>query len=266
MASMTAITGLGRSLEPRLRSHRIVLAGALVSAVVYAAIASATGRELPDALIAAIAVFIAWAIGRELDPDRPQVAAWTMPLALGAVMYDMPSALASAVALIGVRVVAGTIGAAVTWVDIAALALLGFLSGSEPVLWIVGLTLAIWLMTLPEVGSLRFAGLASLVAGMGLGLWLAEPSSVEITRNAYLLAAAGGAVMMLAMRPSTVISVTDARTGPVDAGRIGLARKVAGSFIMWAAVMGGVSGFWMVSPVLAALVATAVAKWLSPGA
>jgi len=35
---------------------------------------------------------------------------------------------------------------------------------------------------------------------------------------------------------------------------------------MWAAVMGGVAGFWMVSPVLAGLVATAFAKWFSRGA
>ncbi len=266
MASFTTFTGLGRSIDPRLRSHRIAFAGALASAVLYAAIAAATDRELSDALTVALVVFIAWAIGRELDPDLPQVAVWAMPLGFAALLYDMPSALASAVALIGIRVVAGTIGSAVTWVDVAALAFLGFLSGSEPVLWIAGLTLTIWLVTSPEVGSLRFVGLASLGAGIGLGAWLADPSNVEIAQDAYLLAAAGGAVMMLAMRPSAVISITDARTGPVDAGRVGLARKVAGAFIMWAAVMGGVAGFWMVSPVLAALVATAFAKWFSPGA
>ncbi len=113
---------------------------------------------------------------------------------------------------------------------------------------------------------MKYAALASLVAGLLAGAWFAEPVTAEITQDAYLLAALGGAVMMLAMKPSVMISQTDARTGPVDIARVGLARKAAGSFLMWAAVMGGVAGFWMLSPVLAALTATAIAKWFSPGA
>lgn len=266
MTSLTSLTGLGRSLEPRLGQHRLAIAGAVAAGVVYAAIAAVSGRRLSDALIAALAVFIAWAIGRELDPDRSRVGAWAMPIAFVAVIYDIPSALASAVVLIAVRVVAGTIGGRVTWIDVGALGLLGYVSGSHQILWIVGLTLAIWLLSAPEVGPLRYVALTAVVVGLGAGAWIAEPTSVEVTQDAYLLAALGGAVMMLAMKPSAVISVTDARTGTVDADRIGLARKAAGAFLMWAAVMGGVAGFWMISPVLAALTATALAKWFSAGA
>lgn len=266
MAGHDLITGLGRSIEPRLRSHRVAFAGALTSSVVYAGIAAVYDRPTTDAFIAGVAVFIAWAIGRELDPDRPNTGAWAMPFAFAALVYDMPSALAAAIALLGVRVVAGTIGARVTWLDVGALALIGFGSGSEQVLWIVGLVIGMWLLSAPEVGSLRYVALGALVVGLLAGAWFAEPVSVEITQDAYLLAALGGAVMMLAMKPSVMISKTDARTGPIDVSRVGLARKVAGSFLMWAAVMGGVAGFWMISPVLAALTATAIAKWFSPGA
>jgi hypothetical protein len=266
MSSFTTITGLGRSIDPRLQSHRVAIGGALTAGAAYAAIAAATDQALSDALIAAVVVFLAWANGRELDPDRPLVGVWAMPLVFAASIYDLPSALVSAVALIAIRVVAGTVGSAVTWVDIVALVLLGFLSGSEPVLWIVGLTLTIWVMTAPEVGPLRYVGLGALAVGVGVGAWLAESSIAEVTQDAYLLAAVGGAVMMLAMRPSTMISTTDAHTGPVDPTRVGLARKAAGTFIMWAAVMGGVAGFWMVSPILAALMSTAFAKWFSAGA
>ena len=266
MASLTAFTGLGRSLDPELRSHRTAFVGALAGAVLYAFIAAALDRPLSDALIAGVVVFLAWAVGRELDPDRPQVGEWAMPLAFAALIHDMPSALAAAVALVGIRVVAGTVGARVTWIDIAVLGFVGVLSGAEPVLWIVGLTLAVWLMSAPEVGSFKYVGMGALGVGMAIGAWLAEPSLVEITQEAYLLAAGGGVVMMLAMTPSAVISMTDARTGPVSEVRVGLARKAAGAFIMWAAVMGGVAGFWMISPVLAALVAMMFAKWFSRGA
>lgn len=266
MASLTAITGLGRSIEARNRSHRIAFSGVLVAAVLYAGIAIVDDRPRSEILIAGVAVFIAWAVGRELDPDRPNVAAWAMPVAFAALVYDMPSALASAVALVGIRVVAGTIGGRVMWLDVGVLAFLGYVVGSQQVLWMVGLALAIWLLNAPEVGSLRYIALASLAGGFVAGAWFAEPVSVEITQDAYLLAALGGGVMMLAMKPSVMISTTDARTGTIDAARVGLARKVAGAFLMWAAVMGGVAGFWMISPVLAALTATATAKWFSPGA
>ncbi len=266
MASLTSITGLGRSFDPRLRSHRLAFSGVLLAAVVYTAIAVVDDRPLSGALMAGVIVFIAWAIGRELDPDRPTVAVWAMPVAFAALVYDMPSALASAIALIGIRVVAGTIGGRVTWLDVGVLALLGFAAGSEQVLWLVGLALAIWLLSAPEVGSLRYIALATLVAGLVVGAWMADAPAVEITQDAYLLAAFGGAVMLLAMKPSVVISPTDAPSGDIDPDRVGLARKVAGAFLMWAAVMGGVAGFWMISPVLAALSATAFAKWFSPGA
>lgn len=266
MDRLTSITGIGRSLQPDLRSHRIALAGAVLAAVSYAAVAVVTERELTDALIVGVVVFIAWAVGRELDPDRPGVAAWSIPIAFAASIHDLPSAVASAVALIGIRLVAGTIGAAVTWLDVAAFAVLGLAAGSTTGLWIVAVTMAIWLWTAPEVGRLKYAALGSLTAGAGVSLYVFESQDAVITQEAYVLAAVAGIVMMLAMHPGTVVSTMDARTGPIHGGRIDLARKAAGAFVMWAAVMGGVEGFWMVSPVLAGLMATAFAKWFSRGA
>ena len=68
------------------------------------------------------------------------------------------------------------------------------------------------------------------------------------------------------MTPKTMTSVADTRSDLLSVHRVGLARKTAGTFIMWAAVMGGVAGFWVLSPLLAALIATAFAKWFSAGA
>ena len=242
------------------------MGGALASAVAYAAVAAATERPFFGVPIAALAVFLAWAISRELDPDRPKVASWSMALAFGALVYELPSAAAAAVALIAVRVIAGTVGKQITWVDVVALAVFGVAAGSNPVIWLPGLAIGMWLASSPEVGDLRYFGLAALVAGGGVSAWFAGPSSVEITQEAYILAAVGAAAMLFAMTPRTVVAMTDSRSGPVDASRVALARRAAGSFLMWGAVMGGVAGFWMVSPILAALIATGYAKWFSPGA
>jgi len=266
MVGFTSITGIGRALEPRLRSHRVVLVGAAIGAVAYLALALATERDVADAPFAGISVFLAWAVTRELDPDRPHIALWAMPVAFAALVYVVPSALASAVVLIGIRLIAGTVGAAVTRLDIAAFALLGLAAGASPILWTVALTMAIWLWAAPEVGRLKYVALGSLIAGIGLGLGLSNPPDVSITQEAYVLAAFAGIVMMFAMQPKKVASETDARLGQVSEARVGLARKAAGGFLMWAALMGGVSGFWMLSPVLAALGTTAFAKWFSPEA
>lgn len=266
MAGMTSLTGIGRLLQPQLRSHRIVLAGAALAGVLYALVALVTERNPADAVLVALAVFVAWATGRELDPDRTRVAVLAMPIALVASFYSLPSVLAAAVAMIAIRLVAGTIGAAITPVDIVGLVFIGFVSGSTPVLWIVALAIAMWLLTSAEAGRLKFLGLVSLAGGTALGVVRAEIQDVAITQDAYLLAAFGGAVMLLAMSPKTIMSQNDARTGIVDPGRVTLARKAAGSFLMWAAVMGGVAGFWTISPILAALAATAAVKWFLPGA
>lgn len=259
-------TGLGRSLGPRLATHRIAFVGAGLAAVAYGVIAVIDDRPLIGSLIAGVAVFIGWAAGRELDPDRSHVAVWAMPIAFVALVYDMPSLVASAVAVLALRVVAGTVGRPVAWIDIGVLAFVGYAAGSQQVLWLAGLAIAIWLLSAPEVGSLRYVAVVVLAIGLLAGAWTTALGTIEITQDAYLLAALGGVVMMLAMTPSDVISETDAGTGTVEASRVGLARKTAGSILMWAAVMGGVAGFWAVSPILAALVATAIAKWFSPGA
>ncbi len=263
---MTSITGIGRSLQPNLRTHQVALTGAVLAATGYAAVAAFTDRDVADALAVGLAVLISWMIGRELDPDRTTVAVIAMPLAFVASVYVVPSLLAAFAVLIAVRLVAGTVGAAITPVDLAVLAFIGFVTGSTSVLWIVGLAIGMWLFTSPEVGKLKPYGLVALIAGTVIGAMVADAQDIAITQEAYVLAAVGGVVMMLAMSPKTIVSNTDARSGIVEARRVGLARKAAGSFVMWAAIMGGVAGFWMVSPVLAALTATVVVKWFSAGA
>lgn len=265
MAGTTHVSGLGRHLDPSLPSNRFALFGTVVAlGVLGAASLLVDDRSLLGAVFGAIAVFLGWAAGRELDPDRPGSAALAMGLALAFALVDVPSALATGVALMGLRLVAGTVGAALKPVDIVAIAGIGVVAAAVPTLWIVGIAVAMWVWSAPEVGDLRRIAVVAYAAGIAAGIavaawrtWAGDGYDYEITETAYVLAAVAAAAMLFAVRPIAVVSVTDAGDAVIDARRVRYARIAAGSFTMWAAVMGGVAGFWSMGPVVAALVAAA---------
>ena len=266
MAAPHIPSAVSRRLEPSYASNRFAIAGFVVALLVLGAKALITNdMTLVGALFAAVGVFLGWAAGRELDPGTPGVAALGMVLALAIAVFVPPAALATGVAMIGLRLVSGTTGAPVTWLDLAVFAGLGLVSGGSPVLWIVGGAIVMWLLRAPEVGPLRTWVTVAFAVGAACGLgWLwyqwndGRIDDVVITATAYVLAAAAGAAMMLAARPVSVTAPTDVGGGDVDRLRIRFARLAAGSFCMWAAVIGGTAGFWGIAPIFAALVAAAI--------
>lgn len=270
MASYTDITGLGRAFDHRLHSNRIALGGGVVAfAVLLVVSVGIDGESLVRggvaAFFGAVGVFLGWAMARELDPDLPSAATWAMALSLGFAVFVAPSALVTGVVLIAVRLVAGTVGASVKPGDVAVLAGIGFLAASTPVLWIVLLTVGMWLWAAPEVGHRRTIAMLSYavgaLAGGGVVVWTVtrgEGYDLDITTAAYALAALAGLAMMVASRPIGVSSVIDAGGAVIDARRLQMARVATGSFCMWAAVIAGVDGFWSVGPAFAALVVAAI--------
>ena len=258
-------SAMARGIDPRLASNRFALGGFAAALAVLGGVAFFTDRTFLEAVFGAVAVFLGWAIGRELDPDTPRVAAFSLVLALAFAVFAAPSALVTGVALIGVRLVAGTVGAPVSVFDLIVLPVIGVLAALTPSLWIVGIAIAMWLLRAPEVGRLRTIATVAFLAGAAGGLafmyweWSeGRLADVEIGFAAYGLAALAGLAMMLAARPVRVTVQTDCRSGPVDPVRIRFARMAAGAFSMWAAVMGGTEAFWAMGPVFAALVVAAV--------
>ena len=270
MASYTDITGLGRSFDHRLHSNRIALGGGVVAfAVLLVVSVGVDGDSFASAGLAAVfgavGVFLGWAMARELDPDLPSAATWAMALTLGIAVFVVPSALVTGVVLIAARLVAGTVGASVKVGDVVVLAGIGFLAASTPVLWIVLLTVGLWLWAAPEVGDRRtmaiLAYAVGALAGGAVVAWTVvrgEGYDLDITTAAYGLAALAGLAMMVASRPIAVSTVVDAGGAVIDARRLQMARVATGSFCMWAAVISGVDGFWSISPAFAALVIAAI--------
>ncbi len=260
------VTGIGRPLDLGLRSNRVAVAGFVLGTVIGAGVGwYRADRSIVGALITGLAVFVAWATARELTPDYPSAATVAAVLALAAALVAPPSILVSGVALIGLRLVAGTVGAAVSRFDVGVLVVLGVVAGVIPVLWITAIAIGAWVWAAPEVGHRRRVAGILFVVGVASGLALAYVlgreygwAEIEITTTAYVLTAFAGGVMLLAARPTRVISQVDAGTARIDVARIRLARLAAGSFVMWATVMGGVAGFVAIAPATAALVATAV--------
>jgi hypothetical protein len=262
-------TGLGRVLDPSHPSNRHAMIGAGLAFVAFAAISTIDDRfTVVGAVAIAVSVFLAWALGRELDPDTPRVATVAMVLAAAAVLADPPSAIITGVTLLAVRLIVGTVGAPVSVVDVAVLAGVGAIAGAEPTLWIVGLAIAIWLWSAPEVGRLRPAAMVAITVGAGVGaaygwmrVWPDGMPLADVDATAYVLGSIAAMAMFIASRPRTVVTVTDADGTPLDIARVRLGTIAAGSFCMWAAVVGGTPGFWAMGPVFAALLTTAIFRF-----
>ena len=258
-------TAIGRHFDFRLPSNRIAIGGSVV-AFGALAVASLFTDDLTiiGAGFAAVGVFIAWAVSRELDPGMPSAATWTMVLALAFAFWSLPGALVSGVTLIGIRLIVGSVGVRLTLVDALSFALIGGAAMIDPIGWMAAAMIAIWLWTAPEVGKRRRIGQAwfavGVIGGIAVGLlatWGDSPFDAEVTATAYVLAAIAGGAMLFAARPVQVTAETDGGSGTIDAVRVRFGRLAAGSACMWAAVIAGVDGFWQLGPVFAALVVAA---------
>lgn len=265
------MSGFGRHFDLSLRSNRIAIGGSFAAFAVLAARSFVDADlSIVGAAAASVAVFLGWAIGRELDPDRTGVATVGMALSLLFALFATPSAAMTAVAMLALRMIVGSVGSAVSSVDVGVLFLLGAVAGSKATVWIVGIAIAMWLASAPEVGRRRRVAIIvfamGVAAGLGYAWWQSGSpgSTAEVTGAAYALAAIAAAVMLLAARPSPVTSSDDRGSSIINTDRVRLARLAAGSFCMWAAVMGGVAGFWAIGPVFAALTATAIYRTVKP--
>lgn len=264
MVDPTQHSGLGRGFDFSLRSNRIAVAGFAI-AVAVLGVSSVWRDDLTilGAVSAAIAVFLGWAIGRELEPEMPGAATIAMGVSLGFALFTVPGAIATGVAMLALRMTSGTVGTRIGWGDTITIGLIGLATGLNPNLLVSALVVAMWLWAAPEVGRRRPHALGALASGAAVGIaWVLLGTegypTVEVTGTAYVLAALAGAAMLFSARPIAISVENDVGTAVVSAQRVRMARIAAGSICLWAAVWGGVAGFWEVGPVFAGLIAAAV--------
>lgn len=243
--SLRRWTAIGRPLEPDWPTNRAVLVLAPLGALVAAGFAAFGPLERavgPAAASGAGAVFLGWALGRELAPD-PQPAAFAAMALTFAAALAVPggSFFALLVALMLARLVNRTVGLPARPLDvglavglgmafavtsatpsIAAVAALAFaldmsLPEGEPSRhWPAVATLLVFAGALMVWERVSTTGLPGADAPADLGLLAAVPTSVVIA----LVAIVQTALALTTLRLRHPSSVCDARARPLHAGRV----------------------------------------------
>jgi hypothetical protein len=129
-------TGLYRRVDFAYPSNRLAVIVSIIASVLVAGIT----KDVSIAILCAATTFSAWALGRELDPDRPRTAnlsAITVGLILTVLAFNgrlilqdaLLGALVTATMMVIARVMTRSTGLAATALDAAALFVVAFGSG-----------------------------------------------------------------------------------------------------------------------------------------
>jgi hypothetical protein len=262
------ITRLGRPFDWSRTSNRISLLGPAVVGLGSLGWDLAMGNT-PDyvgALWASITAFLAWAAARELDPDRPHTATLAMVLAAVAAVtgvWDVPLGV-SAAALLGLRVLAGTVGGDLKPVDLMVLIGLAVFSGTRIEGWVVVLLLILGLLDSRPPGYLY--ALPTMVVGAGVGAYLADVGlpGGPVSDEVYLWALVTVAAIPLAVRLTRIRSRTDIFDHPIRWPNVRAARVMAGFVVIGGLLASTANEVVLLVPVLAALLATALTRTFRP--
>jgi hypothetical protein len=234
-------THVGRVIDPRNPSNLFALA---VSGAAGAA-GLVLGGSLGAGISAGLATFLAWALGRELDPDRPWTAG-AAAVATGAVSLAIPAEAGTlAVLLVAARVTLRPTGLPPTVLDLVGLTVVAGFFARSPAGWSAGMALAFALArdtTLPppaERTQLGFAAaaavlvtaVATLTDALG-GPWQA-PDAYEAT------IAALGLIAGITLPRETPRSRCDATPAIMSDERLQWARWTVLGALVLAGVVGG---------------------------
>lgn len=255
---------LGRPVDPRHPTNLallIVLAAVLAGVVIVRLTAGAALLDgLYGSLRATLAVFLAWALAREIDPDHPLSAFVATALALPAALLLPPAVLLlSFLLLLPLRTVNRTVGLPARPADAAVtLGLVWFVW--QGYLW-VGVTLAGAFLFdgLLSAPNRRRIGLAGVPVGVGAWTWIVHGGSAPgAPHGAWLAGTAAAAVVFLPVvaGSSRVTSVGDVTGEPLDPRRVQAAQALALLAGVGTAVVGGEAGVSALLPLWSALAGT----------
>lgn len=264
-------SSLARTVDLRSPSNRFALLAAALGVLVGAvatllltdlSVLGAIGRGLAYGVTA----FLAWSIGRELDPDDPRTARYGV-FAYAVTAWTGPPALAATVAvLLAARIVSRTSGRPPTRWDLAAVVVVAAVAALSPVGFVTGLALAYALYAdtrlpdrAPEV-DLHIAAAAtavvtvtvSLVAGSFWSDWRG-PDVLELLVLLATLA------VVAVLRIDHVDSTGDYTDRPVLAHRVMQARVLTLVTAVAAILWTGAAGVGALAGVLAAILAIGIA-------
>ena len=220
-------SALGRPIDPRFPSNRLVMAGSVAAGIGIALFGLLVAEPLPSSAFAAgMAVFLAWAIGRELDPDYNASAAVAMVAAFGYSIFAAPSLLLAAGMLIATRLIVGTVGIRIKPIDRLVLLGLGGFLGSA-VVSMAAIPALMAGIVINEQRS-RVSLILALATGSAGALVFAirQPEVAWAGPGALSLAAAAVVILsLLYISPATQLAASpDLGSGSLESWRISAAR------------------------------------------
>ena len=239
-----AMTSLGRSIDLTYPSNRLaVIASALAALIVAAGAALGVGIAAGP-IAAAGAVFISWAIARELDPDHSTSAGIAMALSfLAIILLGEVSLFLGAGILLGTRMISGTVGASLRGIDIvvllgvaALLAMQGTAAAGVPIL-IAGVATS----ERPARRAVLIAGSIGLVVGVTAVLsGTAVVSFPEAPSAAWAIVIAVATIAAIPATPPR--STTDIGSRSLESSRLTGARIAAALTVVIAVAVAGENG------------------------
>jgi hypothetical protein len=258
-------SGIGRPLDPRLGSNRIAIAGALLGTVLALILQWNNGESVSIFAAGAmgVGVFLAWAIARELDPDHPTSATIAVIIAAGAIAFGPFAAGAAAVAMLGARVMAGTVGTHLRPADIVVLTAAAAYAGTQPEAWgAAALLIAAVLVARPRrAGAIAAIFAVSTVAGAALtGATPAPGAPTPLTIALIVTTIVATAISYPARR---IASSTDTGRSPISTTRVTIARVAVASAVVVGSLLGA-DGAQGMAPATAALVGVALIQLRLP--
>lgn len=249
------MTSLGRSVDLNYPSNVFAVAGSAVAGTLAFGVSLGDGFPTAAAggIVVGLAAFVAWAIGRELDPDHPAAAAVALVIAGAAALFDRPALLAVFGVLLAARLAVGSTGLRPTPIDRAVLVAVAVALGTQAVAWPA---LVVLVVAIVMRGKSIALPLSMAVVGAAGAIVLAEAPEWTVPdpwQWAFLGAAlvSGVAGAALASAPTSMDDLgAPIALGALRAARVAAVLAVAGT----GALLGG-SAAGAMAPVSGALIA-----------
>jgi hypothetical protein len=250
-------SAIGRPLDPRYLSNRFILIAAPLSGLgwmVWKLLSEGDwGAAVGRALVAGMTTFLAWAIARELDPDRPWTAGVAAAVAAGTIGAGVPSLLVAATALMAIRIAARTTGWRPQFGDLVFMVGLAAVAGASDAGLAAGVVLGVVLLAdrlLPggaESYSMPMGAIALGAAVAAAAVWgVLEPAGGAPHGSEWAMVPIAIIGLLALGRPGSVSAKGDLSRKPLSVARVRIGRLVAvlaaGLTFAWAGGPGLTSG------------------------
>jgi hypothetical protein len=267
-------SNIGRTLDWNVPSNRQIIIFTLAMILLFGILELANAASFPQAarvaLGAGVACFLAWAIGREIEPDYPSSAAIAAFLtALGLlVVVDLPYLLPLGALLIGLRILSRSTGLPPRLMDYVPLVVITSLSiyidNLPPLGVIISAVFASDALLPPpdRRNGLLFAGLMLVITAI-LGLVAGLPGATSTLQSIALIGV--GMVSLLYLiailwRPGPLAAVGDFTGEPLHRSRVLAAQVLALALALVAFVWLGNLGLIALLPLWAVLLSVPVRR------